>query len=82
MPPTAPVPTGMVMGQCVISAHRKPDSSRAIAVATTLLWCRCACIRRKRVVRRCCAVHARVIVAAGAPACRRCRITPTAGRYW
>jgi len=69
-------------GQAVISAHRNPASSRAMAAATMLLVCLRAASRRKRLDRRCCAAHARARIAGSRPCWRRASSPPTLGRCW
>jgi hypothetical protein len=69
-----------MVGQAVISAHKNPASSRAIAVATMLLTFLRAARTRKRAHRRCWAAHARAATCGGRPCWRRAICTPTAGR--
>src|SRR5512132_2457050 len=52
-------PANQSKGQAVISAHRNPASSRAMAAATMLLVCLRAARVRNRPDRRCWAAHAR-----------------------
>jgi hypothetical protein len=69
-----------MVGQAVISAHKNPASSRAIAAATMLLMFLRAARTRNRAHRRCWAAHARAATCGGRPCWRRAICTPTAGR--
>ena len=66
----------------VISPQRNPASSRATAVATTLLTFLRAARRRNRPQRRTCAAHARSAVAGGHCFCARRILGPTKGPLW
>src|SRR5437879_3422152 len=66
----------------VISAQRNPASSRAIAVATTVLTFLRAARRRNRALSRCWAAQDRATVCGGTPCWRVRSPTPTAGRCW
>jgi hypothetical protein len=77
---TAPIDVTLADGfmcQAVISAQRKPASSRAIAVTTTVLMSLRATSRWNRPHSRRWAAQERAMVSAGRPSCRLRNSAPT-----